>query len=172
MNRLLEFDKRISRTKAVEASVSYSKSTLFYAHLSVMVRCPQAGVQFVGCLFGLGVAFALYDTRNWCEVHKKWEDREERVEEYEAAMLDELKDIYASMDNLVEKEDLPEEVRNFMKLSTAAPRLLDLLKQYHACHRAFSANSNWTSMDEAVRAEAESVIAELDAPLPEGRTIN
>lgn len=44
-------------------------------------------------------------------------------------------------------------------LIAAAPDLLEALEALHACHRAFSSNDNWTSLDDDARAFAESAIA-------------
>jgi len=38
-------------------------------------------------------------------------------------------------------------------------RLVQALKDLHACHRAFSANNNWTSLDDDARVNAEAALA-------------
>lgn len=44
------------------------------------------------------------------------------------------------------------------RLIAAAPDLLRALKALHACHRAFSGNDNWTTLDDEARIEAEAAI--------------
>jgi hypothetical protein len=45
------------------------------------------------------------------------------------------------------------------RLIATAPDLLSALEALHACHRAFSANENWTMLDDEARAMAEAAIA-------------
>ena len=45
------------------------------------------------------------------------------------------------------------------RLIAAAPELLAALKAMHACHRGFSGNENWTTLDDDARTFAESAIA-------------
>lgn len=42
------------------------------------------------------------------------------------------------------------------------PLLCTALKDLHSVHRAFSGNENWTSLDDAVREQAEKAIAEAE----------
>ena len=44
-------------------------------------------------------------------------------------------------------------------LIAAAPDLLAALEALHACHRSFSSNDNWTTLDDDARAFSESAIA-------------
>ena len=55
------------------------------------------------------------------------------------------------------------EVQTLQNHANIARLLLQALKDLHMCHRAFSSNDNWTSLDDRARAAAENAIDVAEA---------
>jgi hypothetical protein len=83
---------------------------------------------------------------------KTWNDW---WKELKPAECDEFKDYFCECWHVAQSEQYKKDAA----LTAAAPELLKALEALHSCHRAFSSNDNWTSLDDDARAFAESAIA-------------